>query len=234
MTETRFTPEEFARLLALSPDHPDRRRVEDDPRFDSWRRMLRAFETGEAQELSASELRDADRSLALRLEREIGVAADPRAVRAAGGDAARTEARRSREARPGAGWSWLFPRWAPAMALAAVAVVAGGVWINSARQTERVVRGEAGALTLTQREIRGGRELTWSAVPGADEYRVVFFGSDLRERARVEHLTAPALVLRPEALPSGLERGAEVAAQVTALRAGNPVAESRTITLTLP
>ena len=36
MTDTRFTPEEFARLLALPADHPERRRAEADPRFDAW------------------------------------------------------------------------------------------------------------------------------------------------------------------------------------------------------
>ena len=221
MTDTRFTPEEFARLLALPADHPERRRAEADPRFDAWQRMLHAFESRESHGLSAEEFRAADAELASRMERELAMSGSPRPVRRAielGGE------KRSL-------WSWLFPSWAPAVAVAA-ALVIGGVWIYSVRSPdERVVRGNAAALEITMH--RGG-VLTWTPVQGAEKYRVVFYGADLRQIASVEDVMASRLDLRADQIPLDLPWGQEVAVQVIALRGGATVGESRTATVKLP
>ena len=236
MTDTRFTPEEFARLLALPPGHPDRRAVEADPRFDAWCRMLRAFESRDAHGLSAGEFREADAALERRLARELGTAEDARRTvleeEAPGRPVRRAPAPRPERRAP---WAWFLPSWAPAAALATAVVVAGAVWIQSTRESgHRVVRGGDPGRTSLEVSVTkaGGGRLTWSAVAGADEYRVIFFGPDLRERARIEMLTVPELDLR--SLPAGLEAGEEVAVQVTALRSGAVLAESRTTTVRLP
>lgn len=228
MTDQRFTPEEFARLLALPPDHPDRRRAESDPRWGAWRRMLAAFESRAALGLDDGELRAADAALAPRLEAEIGVA--PGRLY---GETAPSPVRRARQPR-GFG-AWFRPAWTPALAFAAMLVVAGGVWIYAGREpAPRVVRsGDAGAPVVTL-SVAGGRELRWNAVPGASEYRVTFLGPDLREIATVAGLTATTLKLDPGNRPAGLVSGAEVAATVAAYRDGLLLAESKTKALRLP
>lgn len=228
MTDQRFTPEEFARLLALPAGHPERVRAEQDPRFDAWRRMLTAFEKRDSHGLAADEIREADAALARRLEADLGIGTTaleaPRPTR---------RARDERESGRGL-FGWLMPRWAPALAVATL-MVAGGVWVYSARGPgERVVRGgEAGAPALTL-SVRDGRDLTWSAVTGADEYRVTFLGPDLRELARLEGLTVTTLSLRSGSLPAELERGREIAVQVAAYREGHLLAESPATAVRVP
>lgn len=233
MTKDRFTPEEFARLAALPPDDPERVRAEADPRFEAWRRMLHAFESGAPVALDAAEARAADAELERRLAREIGI--EPGAnARSAG---ARPAAARGRGG--GFRWkAWRLTAWAPAAAFAAVLVVAGGLWMVAGREPAgRVVRGgDAGrpALAVTIRAAERGSELSWAAVPGADRYDVTFSGGDLSEIARVEGHAETTLLLREGALPAGLTPGQEVVVEVIARRGADVLARSRAATMRLP
>jgi hypothetical protein len=126
----------------------------------------------------------------------------------------------------------------PALAFAAVAIVAGiTLWSTSRGPAPRAVRGggETMALVLSEpRAISNGIELTWTPVAGAEAYRVVFYGADLKESAHVDGLVEARLVRRAGSLPSGLTGGAEVLAEVTALRNGDPIATSKAQALHLP
>jgi len=224
MSEERFTPDEFARLVSLPASHPDRQRAERTSQFEAWRVMLREFEQPSGAPLSAAELAAAGREL----ERRVVQTLDPisRVV--------------TRPSWSGALSAWLRgPASRPALALAAIVVVTGAaLWVATSRPPgPRAVRGagEAPAIVLAPpRAVEGGIELRWTPVAGAEAYRVVFYGADLGESARVDGLSAPRLVLRRDALPSGLQHGGQALVEVTALRGGDPVATSPTRAITLP
>lgn len=225
MSQLRFDPEEFERLQGLPEDDPERVRAERSGRLPAWRRMIEAFEAPPDRPLSPQELAEADSELEQRVARAI-----------AGGEAARP----ARPRRAGSPRSW-FPAWGAgglrvALASAAIAIVAVAGWWSLDRPRDRAAvrsAGEAMILAVTATPIDAGVELRWAAVPGARMYRVVFFGSDLNERARVDSLPENHLTLRAEHLPAGLLRGQSVLAEVTAVRADDELS-SKPISIRVP
>jgi hypothetical protein len=232
MTEERFTPDEFARLLSLPDDHPDRQRAERTPQFQAWCQMLQEFERPSNAPLPAAEIASAGRELEARLARGLG-----RAQPNGAGEAGPRPTSGRTFADSFAAW-FRGPTMRPALAFAAVAVVAGfALWSASRPPAPRAVRGSGESAVLAvgePRAISGGIELTWTQVDGAETYRVVFYGGDLRENARVDGLTEPRLRLQRNALPAGLTPGADVLAEVMAMRHGDPIATSKTRAIHLP
>lgn len=228
MSEERFTPEEFARWMALPEDHPERRAHAGSPRVEAWHAMHQAFIRDEAAADPA-----ATTELASRLERSLGLtiphdsseAPPVRAVRAA------TD-----------GWSLrglftLVRR--PAFAFATLAVIAAGAasswWVYERAHTPAAMRGESsrGFLIAEPLETPEGLLLTWPAIAGADEYRVILLGADLTERGRIEGLRKPEVALTVRALSGSLPADGELQVEIIALRAGDPLATSSARTIHL-
>jgi hypothetical protein len=219
MSDPRFTPEEFARLLSLPPDHPDRRRAESDPGFEAWQRMLREFESPDAEALPKDEAAWADAELEARLADAIAPAQN---------------ARRERPVRRA--W-WQLPATRPALAFASLAVVTFAAWWGMGRGPESPVARGVESAPLEWREAResqGTLPLEWTAAPGADSYRLVFSSARLEEVARVEGLTSTRYALDPTALPAGLERGRDVVVEVQALHGADVLLTSRSRPLRIP
>jgi hypothetical protein len=84
------------------------------------------------------------------------------------------------------------------------------------------------------REVGGGVELSWDALPGADHYQVVFFDASLREIARLAPTAETRVTLRADALPAGLTHGVTAGWQVDALSAGDRIARSGTQVMRVP
>ncbi len=222
MSPERMSPEEFARLMALPADHPERRRMEHSPEFEARVHLLHDFESPGDGQLTPDE-RAAGRELEARLAPMIATAraaAPPRTRRAA--------------------WSWLKGGGTPraALAFASVALVAVlATWMTTHDGARRAVRGapETAAFELAApRPTAGGVRLAWPAVAGADHYRLVFFGPDMDERARIESLTSTTLELRAGALPAGLTAGTEALVGVVALHGPDPLATTPARLVRLP
>lgn len=230
MTERPFSPDEFVRLLSLPEDHPERRRAESSGMLDAWRQMLREFENPPDSIASPTELADADAAIERRM---TGVLAAPPRMRSG------TNA--SGAAGPGF-LAWLSatlfrPALRPAFALVALVVVAGGSWWLVDSRTPRAVRGvesPGGIVVEARTPADGTLELSWAPVAGADGYRVRFFGSTLREIARLEDLPEPKLRLERGSLPAGLSAGAETLVEVAAIRGGGVIAVSTSRAVRLP
>ena len=211
--------EELSRVRELPADAPERRHVDDCPRCRARMSALAEFEQPtlvlphEADEFGAGQRLDGF------IDQLCGGPAHP--------------ARRLRVQ----GWRGLFaPAMRPALAALVVVLTAGGFWAVTRPHHRQELRGEADeALSLTEAMATpAGWELAWAGPSGADEFEVTFFGGDLRETARVTGLHEPRLTLRRGALPRGVAPGAECFWQVVALRAGDPLARSKTTPLRLP
>ncbi len=221
-------PQDLAELAGLPPDDP-RLAALDTP----TRARLRAYLEFMAAGASAgARVPEAEARLGAALDRELGLSGEPGTTRAPA--ATRTG---------GGFWrALLAPPARLAWGAAALAVVAGGLWMGLAprRAGEPVLRGAdsvaAGAVAGTRALALpdGTLRLEWSAAPEADAYTVVFSSPDLVEIARVEGLTATRLDLRRGALPAGLPPGGRVLWQVTATRGPDALARSTTGSLTLP
>jgi hypothetical protein len=214
MTEEGLTPEEFSRLVALPENDPERVRAGSRPDFEARLRLYREFESPEAPPVPPAASAAAARTVTARVLAEV------------------------RPSHP-AGRSWLAPlvrffeQPAPRAALAfgALFVVVGtAFWFTTRLESPDpgAVRGEPESMfTIAEpRSFPDRVELSWPAVPGAEAYRVVFYGPDLNETARVEDLHVTTLGLDRRALPKGLEPGIEVLAEVTALAGGDAIAKS--------
>ena len=219
MNTDRLTPEEFARLVALPENDPERVRAAHRPDFEAHLRLYREFESPTAVPEHAP--------------------ADARQLAARVLDNVRPE--RARE-----GPSWLaglvhfFAQPAPraALALGALVVVAGTATWFAGRNAgpDRAVRGEAGStfVIAEPRKLPNGLELSWTAVPGATGYRVLFYGADLHEITRVDQLKETRLLLDPAALPAGLTAGQEVLVEVSALSGTDPMVTTSNRAVRLP
>ena len=124
-----------------------------------------------------------------------------------------------------------------ALGFAALAIVAGGVWMMRAPQrSPAVVRGEATpALVVTARaDARAANvALGWNEVAGADAYTVELLSADLTRIASFGPLARPAFTLAHGAV-TALPAGTSVYCRVVARRAGVIVAESELVSLPLP
>lgn len=246
MSELRYSPEEFARLMSLPKEHPDRQRAEDTPMFDAWVRMHAEFDAPRDVPISPGERSGAVAELTARLERAIGVSVSTADVETQWRDRGRPAVPAdSMDSAAGGGILDAITRWfttpalRPVLAGGIAVVLAGVVWWSVSRgpapRVERSVEARDGAPVLAPpRPVEGGVELSWSATPGADAYRLAFLGSDLREIARLDGLAGTSVVLKSDALPDGVQPGAEVQLEVTALLRGDPLAVSKTRSIRLP
>jgi len=228
-------PEELAGLEDFAPDDP--RVAARGPRVRAQLRAHRDFVTpGEIPD--GARVDEAEQRLGQLLEREIGIPftgpIDPGTMPA--------HPIRPAPVRDGF-WSWLLgPRMRPALALGALLVVLGGVWlVRSGRQAQpTVMRGtetpasptDLASATLTRDD--GSVHLEWLAAPRAASYTLVFLSPDLSEVARISDLHATSLDLRAGALPTGLASGASVLWRVHAMSGNDEIARSRTTSITVP
>jgi hypothetical protein len=211
VTESRCIElEALARVRDLPAGSPERRHVEECPRCRAALLALAEFER-EAGGLPAEA--DAPGANA-RLSAVIDSLTSAAPVAAA---PKRTE--------PG----WLHRLFAPpamryATGFAVVAIVAASAWIvargpaGNEERLQRGVTGPDGAASI--RATESGWEIAWPAVEGAESYDVVFLSPDLREVARVPDLHAAPLVLRRDALPSGVTPGASLLVEIDARSGG--------------
>lgn len=213
----------------------------DDPqvtaRGPGVRAQLRAYRDfvapGDAPE--GARVGEAEDRLGQLIEREIGVpVAGAPAVQRAPAPAAR----------PREGfWTWLLgPRMRSALAIGALVVVVGAVWLarSGFRAAEPVLRGsetappanELASVTVTRAD--GTLRLEWLAAAGATRYTLVFLSPELSEVARVPDLHGTSYELRPGALPAGLVPGTSVLWRVEALSGGDELARSKATSITVP
>ncbi len=230
MGDVKWTADDFARILSLPPEHPERRAAEKDPAFDAWERMQAVFESSQDAPLSEAEIAGPRAELSARLQRTLGIAMP----------GASAPARSVRSHGESGGWLGWFgaPAGRAALAFAVVAIVAAsGWWISSRSPQEPAIRcgGSADALVLGEPDSAAGKlGLSWSAVPGAESYRVVFYDAELAEVARMDSVREPRLELLPGSLPAGLTAGARVEVEIVAIVHGDPVSRSRLRQVTLP
>lgn len=194
--------------------------VQDCPRCRALLAQHRAFLEGEAGVApaaapTASQLAEADATLAAALEREMSGGRAPQAAPVSAPRVAAAEPRAS-------WWQALFaPALRPTWGFAAVLIVAGGVYLGVRPGVERAeVRGDspqaAAVTTLVPVAGDGVVTLAWEPVAGADGYDVVLLATDLSELGAPVHVTEPRLELRRDALPAGVTSGSKVLWQVTA------------------
>jgi hypothetical protein len=223
MSPECFSAEELARVLEVDPGDPRRRHLDECPRC---RARLRAFQTFMAPPdvPEGADPRDAQRRL-------------DAVVDALGKEPARPRAVRGRSSLP----EWLTgPVWRPALAAAAVLVVASVLVATLTPRRELVLRGLPGdgaraELRLEAARVTGvGTELRWSPVPGEVRYRVDLFGSDLREIARLAPTPETRLVVTRSMVPDGVVAGTTLLWRVTALTDSGLVAVSPVGSLRAP
>jgi hypothetical protein len=238
MSDRRIEPEDLGGLEALPPDDPRVRELESQPRARAQQRTYRDFVApGDVPE--GARVHEAEARLAEVLERELGTPIGGAPETAPGAPAAAP-------ARSGGGGflSQLFaPRMRPALALAAVVVVAGGAWLYTATRQpgQPILRGgttagpEGGPVGGATEELANGAlRLTWTPSVGAESYTVVFLSPELAEIARVGDIRETHLDLRPGALPAGLTSESQVLWRVVAMRGPDELTRSSTLTVTLP
>jgi len=235
MGEVKWTPGEFARIAALPPGHPDRVQAEAEPAFEAWNRMREAFESSAGAPLTEAEMVAPRAELSARLQRELGIAPVSAGARARAAAPPRPERAGALDGLLG----WLAaPAGRAALALGVVAIVAaGGWWLSSRPVAPPALRGAdtSGVPVLAEPEVSGGRlVLSWTAAPGADAYRVVFYDAELAETARIDSVTSPRCELVAGALPRGLASGGRVTVEIVALAHGDPLSRSRPLQVTLP
>ncbi|MFI5371176.1 MAG: hypothetical protein ACHQ52_06420 [Candidatus Eisenbacteria bacterium] len=237
MTHDELTPDEFARLLALPEDHPDRRRVSGTPDFETRLRLHQQFVSGDPIALPDETRAAAERELGERLARSLATADPPRAG-GAGAPEKRDESDLGATRRTVTRGRFPVRHRVALWALAAtLIVVATATWVVTRQPVSRAVRGapvSGGIVMAEPRPSAGALDLEWSPAPGADRYVLVFYGADLNEITRVEGSAAPRITLRADALPAGLAHGQELLAGVIAMRNGDPIAESKPRSLRIP
>ena len=228
MNDREFEAEEFERLLGLPEGDPERVRAERSSRFVAWKHMLETFEKPPDEMLTRRERVQAEADLAERVGRalaRLGTA----------------EPLQQRPASTRSSWldRWMEGRrWAalrPALAVAAVVVVAAAGWWSIGRLNERSAVRSVGGSALALRAIAARQEveLRWDAVPSARMYRLVFSGPDLTDRARIDSLYETRFTLRATNLPAGLARGEVTLVEVVALRETDAIT-SKPVSIRVP
>lgn len=208
MTGTPLTHEQFAWLMSLPPDHPERLAWSGRPEFESMRALYEQFESPPAPAADDRAAREAE----AEMERRFRDALPSEPVAPA--RPARPAARET--ARP---WWSVIPRPAYAMAAVVIVAAAGALYLTRPRVQE--FRGAEGApVILEPRRIEGGLEIRWTPVAGAASYRLSFVDDSMLEIAAVEARSGTSYRLESSALPPGLEHGARVMVQVRPVRDG--------------
>ncbi len=174
-------------------------------------------------DLPATQVAEAERRLGAALDEAMGLGAPARAVRSPAPTLGERFA------------GWFAPSLRPAWAVAAVLMVAGGLWFAGARDDGPVMRGrEAAALIVTERAVAGAIELSWPAIEPGVRYEVRVYGPDQEELARLDAGEATQLELAVARLEGRVPAGVRITYQVAALRDGDELALSRAAPLVLP
>jgi hypothetical protein len=213
--------ESFEELLRLDARDPRRAHLDDCPRCRARLIAFRSFVERRPMPAGA-DLGDARRRLSAAIRAEI-----------------EQESPRHR----------LWPRrprpwrmqllWKPALGLVAAGVLVI-LLLRPAGQGSGdgalVLRGEgpAPAALAADRAPDGSLRLSWPAVPPAEGYRVMLYGRDLAEIARLEAGRDTVLVLSAERVARLGPSGGAVFWRVAALEGGEPVSLSAPATLQLP
>ena len=157
---------------------------------------------------------------------------------AGGAVEAREERPRAVRAKPGPSfWERLFsPGWRPALAFAALVIVAGAVFLTmQPRRPSNVVvlrGGRGGEMELLPARVtERGVELTWRSVSDADSYEVLFYTTKLEQLATLGE-TAETTATVPASMRTLMARGdIEVLYRVVARRQGDELSHSPVVTL---
>ena len=221
--------EELAGVLLAASDDERRAHVESCPRCRAQLAELRTFL--EPGDVPLARVADAEAALAAAFDR------DWRAAHPA--TAAPTTPLAPRVAQPSRPsiWEALFaPALRPAWSMAAVVVVAGGLWLALKPGEPSVVRGSVSTVveTLTPVASDGSLTLAWKPVEGADRYEVTFLDAELSELGAPVRVTEPRITLRRDSLSSGLASGASVMWQVSAWAGDRELVHSVAQGATLP
>ncbi len=233
MTDRCLGDEELAGLEGLPADDPRSRHVGACPHCRARLRSYREF-MAEAEPPASPRECAARAAVSAALDREIlGTARR-------GPDAAPSTPRRVRRS-----FDWLtgpawFPVLRPALAAAAVVLIAFGV-MQLARQPGEggpsgVLRGRSAdgsaAVTAARVVLPDGRTaVLWKRLPWADGYQVVLFGADLVELGRVEVADDSLMVLTAGSLPAAASREPALSCRVVARRGGDEIARSNIVPL---
>jgi hypothetical protein len=212
MTKDCIPLEALGTLDALPPDHPMRRHAATCPRCSS---LLFAYESFvRADAVQGADAPEAERRLDAFITRRVqGGEPEPAPV--------------ARAPKRGRGRWFELPAFRFAAAAVALVLIATVVARWQPWAPERIVyRGEGDAaieVEPAQLLADGAFELRWTAVPGADSYRVTILGADLSELARLPLPNQVGARFDPKSLAAG-----QTAAywRVEALREGGVIASS--------
>lgn len=239
MSEARWTPEEFARLMSLPEDHPERVAARSHPEFEALVCMQASFESPGRDVVPEADLASARAELSARLERALG---RPLASGAASESPTEIRVPSSSPVRAGLLERMLAalsrPPLRAAFALGVLAIVASaGWWAFGPRTREAELRGSdhpQSAMALRAPDWNeADATLSWDAVEGADLYRVYFYSAQLSQVAMRDSVLATSLRLAEES-PAGLEHGAKVEVEIVAMRGGDFYVRSKLATVTIP
>ena len=237
MGDVNWSPEDFARILSLPPAHPDRLAAESDLAFEAWVRMHEAFESRTGGPLNEAQMAGPRAELTARLQGTLGLPPSKSRSQAREAAAPATPARSGGVLDGLLGWLGA-PAGRAALAFGVLVIVAAsGWWITSRPPETPAIRGgdTTGVPVLAEPASANGRlDLSWSTVPGADGYRVVFYDAELAQVAQIDSLRQARCELRAGVLPSGLASRARVEVEVVALSHGDPLSRSRLRSITLP
>ncbi len=244
------TADEVARVVEAGPSDPRWAHVSECPRCAAHARLYRAFRDGEPAIGAGGGTDEADRRIrdaveaAMRRAQPRRAAAADRVARPLDdgaafedplGEPARTKRRGRWRTGAGRARAWGVA-WRPALAAAAVALVAWGAWWWSGGGPEPALQGRmrgadatAPALRIEQLEPAGEGEsaavrLSWTPVAGADEYVVEAFDSTFARRVRVSAGRRTSATVPRSRLGAPAADGTWW--RVVALRAGSEIARS--------
>jgi hypothetical protein len=216
--------ERFEELLRLDPGDPRRAHLEDCPRCSARVTAFQSFLTMRPLP-EGIDLDEARRRLSQALRQEV---------------AGRERASRSRPSFPSGFFLW--PRWKPALGLAAalaLGVILVRTTLDRRPDQEIVLRGDSGAgpaVVLLQPVPAedGALLLRWRKAQDAEGYRVLIYGPDLAEIARIEAGGDTALVLTAARLSQLARPGSAVFWRVATLGRGDQLSLSAPSILRLP
>ena len=223
-------PEDFGDVDALPVDHPIRVHLAGcarcQSRWQAYRSFLQDAESGPRSRPEA----EADTALNGMIRTEFGTP-----------ETEREPARRS----GAGGWRSFFSSrpgrrfmiLTPAAAVLAVAIV----MLATSHRTglpEPAFRGEGSSSTLTLESPRrlpdGGFRMAWSAIAGADAYRVRVLDTALNPVFETTVEAETSTILHPSDLGAAARSGAGFVWRVTALREGEEIGVSGAGTLRIP
>jgi hypothetical protein len=207
--EAHIDVERVADIAGLPADHPDRRHAENCPRCRS---LLASYQLFVAAEPVAGD--DSERAERV-LEARIREGAERWIPAQAGKSALSRSPLRGLMRRP------LF-----AVAAAVAVVAAAFLWTSRGPDApvlrEHTVR-EPIVLNPAVVDAGGTIHLSWSALPGADQYQVRIYGPDLGEIYRSEVTGETSLTIGRSALPAALPPTLDLTWRVHALAAGDVI-----------